>query len=210
MVVNIASVLPWASFSHAPVCHSYPQLGQWLWYWYWQHSWSPRCPIADVAGAVVSCRLQILLQLEKELKTLHLTLLDLQSHGGESIRSTTVFYFTDNSTTYWIAQAGSSPIPRLHSLIWQIKCLELDLGIQLQVVHVPGVVMIQQGSDALSRGVWVTPFQAITDQRTLTAAVFAPLTPDSHLIKSYINRYRLPSDLSHPALVGAMACELPT
>ena len=102
-------------------------------------------------------------------------------------------YFTDNSTTYWIAQAGSSPIPRLHSLIWQIKCLELDLGIQLQVVHVPGVVMIQQGSDSLSRCVWVTPFQAITDQCMLTAAVFAPLTSDSHLIQSYINRYCLPS-----------------
>lgn len=127
----------------------------------------------------------------KELKTLHLTLLHLQEQGGDSIRSTTVFYFTDNSTTYWIAQAGSSPTPRLHSLIWQIKCLELDLGIQLQVVHVPGVVMIQQGSDALSRGVWVTPFQAISDQRQLTAAVFAPLTPDYNLIESYIIQYSL-------------------
>jgi hypothetical protein len=78
-------------------------------------------------------------------------------------------------------------------LIWEIKRLELELGIQLQVVHVPGVVMVQQGSDGLSRGVWVTPFQAITDQRTLTAAVFAPLTPDFHLIESYINRYHLPS-----------------
>ncbi len=53
----------------------------------------------------------------KDLKTLHLTLLHLQSQGGDSIRSTIVFYFTDNSTTYRIAQAGNSPVPRLHSLI---------------------------------------------------------------------------------------------
>jgi hypothetical protein len=65
------------------------------------------------------------------------------------------------------------------------------LGIQVQVVHVPGVVMIQQGSDALSRGIWVTPFQAISDQRQLTATVFARLTPDCNLIESYIIQYSL-------------------
>jgi hypothetical protein len=132
----------------------------------------------------------------KELKTLHQTLLHVQAEGGPSVVGTTVFYFTDNSTTYWIGQSGSSPSPvsRLHVLIWQIKCLELELGIQLQVVHVPGVVMIDQGSDALSRGVWVTPFHSTMDQRTITTAVFAPLAPDHNLIISYINRYHLPRD----------------
>lgn len=128
----------------------------------------------------------------KELKTLHQTLLHLSTLAPDEIRGTTVFYFTDNSTTYWIAQLGSSSSPRLHVLIWQIKCLELELGIQLQVVHVPGVVMIEQGSDALSRGVWVTPFHSTMDQRQLTAAVFAPLAPDTSLISSYIDHFDLP------------------
>jgi hypothetical protein len=122
------------------------------------------------------------------------TLLHLRDLAADDVRGTTVFYFTDNSTTYWIAQSGSSPSPRLHVLIWQIKCLELELGIQLQVVHVPGVVMIEQGSDALSRGVWVTPFHSTMDQRALTAAVFAPLSPDLSLIASYVARFNLPSE----------------
>jgi hypothetical protein len=130
----------------------------------------------------------------KELKTLHQTLLHIQDQAAESVLGTTVFYFTDNSTTYWIAQAGSSPSPRLHVLIWQIKCLELELGVLLQVVHVPGVVMIEQGSDALSRGVWVTPFHSTMDQREITASVFAPLTPDINLIESYILRFALPQN----------------
>ena len=58
--------------------------------------------------------------------------------------------------------------------------------------------MITQGSDALSRGVWVTPFQSIEDQRALTASVFAPLVPDEQLVASYIRRFDLPPD---PTLV---------
>lgn len=129
----------------------------------------------------------------KELKTLHLTLLHLKSRARSSIQGTTVFYFTDNIVTYWIAQAGTSPAVNLHALISDIRRLELELGIMLQVVHVPGVVMIDQGSDSLSRGVWVTPYQSLRDQRQLTAAVFAPLTADLHLIEHCINVYQLPT-----------------
>lgn len=53
--------------------------------------------------------------------------------------------------------------------------------------------MILQGSDALSRGVWITPFQDTMDQRKLTAAVFAPLTPDDSLVRHYITTFGLPS-----------------
>eukprot|EP00956_Cyclotella_meneghiniana_P038265 scaffold151070_cov70-Cyclotella_meneghiniana.AAC.1 len=134
----------------------------------------------------------------KELKTLLLTLEQIKLQGGADVCGTTVFYLTDNSTTYWIAQAGHSSSPCLHHLIWQIKCLELELEIHLQVVHVPGVVMISQGSDALSRGVWVTPFQSIQDQRMLTASVFAPIAPDLHLIESYTRQWSLPP---HPQVI---------
>jgi hypothetical protein len=110
------------------------------------------------------------------------------------VRSCTVFYFTDNSTTYWCCQAGTSPIPALHDLITAIKLLELELGCQLQCVHVPGLVIILQGSDALSRGVWITPFQDTMDQRRITIAVFEPLIPDDGLICHYISTHGLPSD----------------
>jgi hypothetical protein len=130
----------------------------------------------------------------KELKTLHLTLLHIKDSDASSVRATTVFYFTDNSTTYWICQAGCSATPALHSLATAIKLLELELGCQLQVVHVPGLVMIMQGSDALSRGVWVTPFQQTMDQRALTAAVFAPLSSDDDLVQHYITQFNLPSE----------------
>jgi hypothetical protein len=128
----------------------------------------------------------------KELKTLHLTLLHIKDTDAASVRATTVFYFTDNSTTYWIGQSGTSSVAALHTLITSIKLLELQLGCQLQVIHVPGVVMILQGSDALSRGVWITPFQDTMNQRTLTAAVFAPLAPDDALINHYISEFGLP------------------
>jgi hypothetical protein len=130
----------------------------------------------------------------KELKTLHLTLLHIQAAEAASVRSCTVFYFTDNSTTYWICQAGTSPIPALHDLITAIKLLELELGCQLQCVHVPGLVMILQGSDALSRGVWITPFQDTMDQRRITIAVFEPLLPDDGLIRHYVSTHSLPPD----------------
>ena len=122
----------------------------------------------------------------KELKTLHLTLLHLCNTDSTSVQATTVFHLTDN---YWIGLLGSSSIPALHSLITSIKLLELQLGCQLQVIHMPGVIMILQGSDALGWGVWITPFQDTMDQRALTSAVFAPLAPDDSLVHHYIPKF---------------------
>jgi hypothetical protein len=129
----------------------------------------------------------------KELSTLKLTLLNLRQEAKEEVAGTTVFYFTDNLTTYWVASSGSSPSPRLHSLIEEIRLLELELDCCLQVVHVPGVVMIDQGTDGLSRGIWASPFHGLTDSLVLTRAVFEPLTFDSALVDRYIRDYHLPS-----------------
>ncbi|CAJ1956287.1 unnamed protein product, partial [Cylindrotheca closterium] len=94
----------------------------------------------------------------KELATLKETLLRIkESPQAESVRHTTVLYFTDNSGVYWIATTGSSRSPGLHKLIGEIRLLELELDCMLQVVHVPGLVLISQGTDGLSRGVWMTP-----------------------------------------------------
>jgi hypothetical protein len=92
----------------------------------------------------------------KELATLKLSLEAILDAGKGVIRGTTIFYFTDNSTTYWISASGSSPSPRLHKLILKIRMLELKLGIQLEVIHLPGFIMLCQGTDSLGQGIWMT------------------------------------------------------
>jgi hypothetical protein len=128
----------------------------------------------------------------KELKTLLLTLQQVSTTDRESVRGATLFYFTDNSTTYWITKGGSSPSPGLHSLLEDILLLAVDLECHLQVVHVPGVVMINQGTDGLSRGIWFSPLHHPTDQRSLTRAVFDPLPPDMELAHRYVSERGLP------------------
>ena len=93
-----------------------------------------------------------------------------------------------------MAQANSSRAPHLHELIEQIRLIELDLDCHLQVVHVPGVVMIQQGTDNLSRGIWCSPFHQQVDQRTLTASIFSPVQTDFQLISDVVSQYHLRPD----------------
>jgi hypothetical protein len=118
----------------------------------------------------------------KELMTLKLSLLHIQKEDAGSIQGTTVFYFTDNSSVYWIASSGASSSPALHKLIEEIRALELELDCTLQVVHVPGYIMITQGTDGLSRGVWMTPLQALEDPHWLTRSIFEPLQFDHELV----------------------------
>jgi hypothetical protein len=68
----------------------------------------------------------------------------------------TLFYFTDNMVTYYIVHNGSSTSPSLHNLIRRIKLLELQLQCRLEPIQVPGRLMIQQGADRLSRGIWMS------------------------------------------------------
>jgi len=86
----------------------------------------------------------------KELRTL-LHTLD-RERGNERLRGCTVFYFTDNMVSYYVAHSGGSSSPELHKLLRQLKQLELELDIHLEVVHVPGRHMIDQQTDGLSRG----------------------------------------------------------
>ena len=127
----------------------------------------------------------------KELSTLKLSLLRIQEEDANAVRGTTVFYFTDNSTSYWIASSGSSSSPGLHKLIEEIRLLELKLGCSLQVVHVPGLCMIDQGTDGLSRGIWMSALQGLEDSGRLTQAVFEPLSFDPLLVASYVTTYHL-------------------
>jgi hypothetical protein len=54
--------------------------------------------------------------------------------------------------------------------------------------------MIDQGTDGLSRGVWVTPMnqQPWTGPGTFTSAVFAPLTPDADLVEYIKHEFSIP------------------
>jgi hypothetical protein len=111
----------------------------------------------------------------KEMRTL-LTVLELLEHDParkNACKGTTVFYFTDNSVTYYAVSAGSSTSPHLQDLVRRIKLLELSLECLLEVVHVPGVVVIDQGTDDLSRGVWISPLHAHIDPQQVTMDVFA-------------------------------------
>ena len=120
----------------------------------------------------------------KELKTLLLTLRHLRQTATLTVHGMTVFYFTNNSTTYWIAASGFSSSPGLHTLVEEIGLLELELGCQLQVVHVPSMVLIQQGTDGLSCSVWSTILHDTLDQANLPASIFAPLVPDPMLAEA--------------------------
>ena len=73
----------------------------------------------------------------------------------------------------------------------KIRFIEVKLGCHLQVVHVPGTLMIHQGTDNLSRGIWCSPFHAQVDQCELTKNLFAPIKPDVQLVTDIIQRYGL-------------------
>ena len=128
----------------------------------------------------------------KELKTLLLTLQQLAANHSKDLQDTTVFYFTDNSTTYWVTRAGASKSPNLHALVEQILLLAADVGCKMEVIHVPGLLMIDQGTDGLSRGIWTSPLHRPVDQEKLTASIFSPVPVDMDLA------YRIQLDFSLP------------
>jgi hypothetical protein len=120
-----------------------------------------------------------------------------------SVSGGTLFYFTDNMVTYFIVHNGSSTSPSLHNLIRRIKILELRLQCRLEPIHVPGRLMILQGADGLSRGIWMSadhllrssveesrltlgalPFNVILGAWALQRAGFPPTTEYNHITDS--------------------------
>ena len=93
----------------------------------------------------------------KELRTLLRTLERIYDRADRhKWKGVTLFYFTDNQVTYYVVQNGSSSSEGLHSLVRAITNLEVLLGCRLEVIHVPGTMLIRQGADGLSRGVWMS------------------------------------------------------
>jgi len=72
-------------------------------------------------------------------------------------KGATIFYITDNVVSYCIINGGSLRSPKLHSIVTEIKDTVAELGCGLEVVHAPGTLMIKQGADGPSRGLWMAP-----------------------------------------------------
>ena len=94
----------------------------------------------------------------RELKTILFALHRLvRDKPADEIRDTLSFVFTDNRVSYWILHSGSSKIPKLHELVLEIVLITSHYRIHLEVIWVPGELMIEEGSDGLSRGIWISP-----------------------------------------------------
>jgi hypothetical protein len=146
-----------------------------------------------------------------------------------SVEGGTLFYFTDNMVTYYIVHNGSSTSPSLHNLIRRIKILELRLRCRLEPIHVPGRLMILQGADGLSRGIWMSadhvlrssveesrltlsalPFNPILGAWALRQAGFPPSVPYNHIteledwswnrIGNHVTIWNPAPELTHQAL----------
>jgi hypothetical protein len=114
----------------------------------------------------------------KELRTL------LESLRRErrtiAFRGSLLIYFTDNLVSYELLSKASSASPGLQELLREIKLLEVEMHCQVLAIHVPGVAMIRQGTDGLSRGIWMAPFRDRLSPLEETLRVFraAPPTPE--------------------------------
>jgi len=141
----------------------------------WMGSWTPR--VHSFVGGSSNYReiSTIILALRRELREWH----------QDRMRGHLFLYFTDNDVTYNIVRKGCSRRHHLHLKVQELKLLELELGCRVEVIHVPGTTMIRQGSDNLSRGVWVTPLN--TSFENVAAAVFRPAPPSVPLLSHVVS-----------------------
>jgi hypothetical protein len=63
-----------------------------------------------------------------------------------------LFMFTDNSTAEAAFYRGSSSNKALFELVLRLKKLEMSAGLRIQLIHIAGLRMIDNGVDGLSRG----------------------------------------------------------
>jgi hypothetical protein len=116
----------------------------------------------------------------RELRTLVFTL-EREVGGCGRLIYSTLFYFTDNLVMYYIVSGSSSKSPELQRLLRRLKYLELLLGIRLEVVHIPGTHMIDQGTDGLSRGLHLGGGRLKRTTHAETQRIFegVPVTPST-------------------------------
>ena len=93
----------------------------------------------------------------KELYTLSTTLENEKNNGLGRVMNRRLLYLTDNMVSYDVFRYVTSKSTLLWNLFLRIKLLELELQCHLQVIYVPGIIVIRQGTDGLSRGVAMQP-----------------------------------------------------
>jgi hypothetical protein len=127
----------------------------------------------------------------KELRTLMATI--ERAHQAQTgIRGVTFFYFSDNSTTYFVMASGASTSPGLHDMVRRIKLLEIEMGLTLEVIHVPGTTIITQSTDGLSRGIWASILHDRPSQERILAEIFAPAPYSTDVGQWALNHTGLP------------------
>jgi hypothetical protein len=107
--------------------------------------------------------------------------LERELGGTGRLSNATLFYFTDNLVSYYIVSGGSSASPELQKLLRRIKFLELTLSIRLELVHIPGLHMIDQRTDGLSRGIRFAGgrLKRSPEAETLRVLEAMPVTPST-------------------------------
>jgi hypothetical protein len=68
------------------------------------------------------------------------------------LRDCKLLIFTDNSTLEACFYRGNSKSVHLHSLVLELRTLELSYGMTLHIIHILGWRMIAQGTDGCLRG----------------------------------------------------------
>jgi hypothetical protein len=149
----------------------------------WMGTWAPHVKVYDSNW--------------RELRTLLGTLERIQLEGKSYVRGGTLFYFTDNSSVYFIIKGGSSRSPELHKLARRIKEFEIELGCRLEPIHVPGLLMIDQGTDGQSRGMWLAPSR-LTRSSIMESSLALGGTPYSLALAQWaLDQAGLPQDTKY-------------
>ena len=148
----------------------------------------------------------------KELRSILLAIERLDSRStGPILAGSSLVLFTDNLVSYYIMKSGSSKFPRLHELVLRIQLKLIQLDIQLLVIWIPGKLMILEGSDGLSRGLWISPCRGGTLSSEYVPSIFRPaphnaqvaesiaLVSGSHQVPKWVNHLR---PLHHKIIVN--------
>jgi hypothetical protein len=86
----------------------------------------------------------------RELNNLVIALEEGMAEGY--LENTELWVFTDNSTAESVFFKGHSSSPKLNDLALRLRTLEMNGKLKIQMVHIAGTRMIEQGTDGLSRG----------------------------------------------------------
>jgi hypothetical protein len=77
-------------------------------------------------------------------------------------------------------------------MVEQIKKLEIMMDIHLEVVHVPGTMIITECTARLSRGIWISHMHERLDTAQLLAEIFAPVPFAPNVQQRALNQTGLP------------------